>query len=118
MKHVTYAEKSLLVGDEAADTLMEYAALVVSRGMADTVDLAAFGSDGQEVTATLLIDQGAPLMCETSNTSMQEPNNDKALEYMRGQILLLTSPRLVAPVEDTLMLPQHDDMDIPDSFTV
>jgi hypothetical protein len=110
MRHLTFADKSLLVGDEVADLLMEYATLVVSGGHADTVR--AFGADGQEVVATLLLDQGVPLMAETSQSSMVEPDNAEALEYLRGRIRLMTSPLLVELVDDS-MVPQADDLDIP-----
>jgi hypothetical protein len=112
MKHVTFAEKSLLVGDEVADLLMEYAALVSSSGNADTLDVRAFGADGQEVVATLLLDQGVPIIAETSHTSMIEPDNAEALEYMRERIALMTSPPLVTATDDP-MPPQTDDLDIP-----
>jgi hypothetical protein len=112
MKHVTFAEKSLLVGDEVADLLLEYATLVATSGRPDTVNVRAFGSDGQEVVATLLLDQGVPLMAETSQTSMVEPDNAEALDYMRERIKLMTSPRLVGPVDDA-MSPQTDDLDMP-----
>lgn len=112
MKHVTFAGKSLLVGDEVADLLMEYAALVASSGNADTVDVRAFGADGQEVIATLLLEQGVPIMAETSQSSMMEPDNAQALEYMREKIALMTSPRLVTDLDEP-MPPQTDDLDVP-----
>lgn len=112
MKHVTFAEKSLLVGDEVADLLLEYAALVASSGNADTVDVRAFGADGQEVVATLLLFQGVPIMAETSHTSMVEPDNAEALEYMRGRIALMTSPRFVTALDEP-MPPQTDYLDVP-----
>jgi hypothetical protein len=112
MKHVTFADKSLLVGDEAADLLMEYATLVASSGDADRVNLRAFGSDGQEVIATILLDQGTPLMAETSHSSMVEPDNAEAMEYLRERIRLMTSPRLAGPIDDH-MIPQTSDLDLP-----
>jgi hypothetical protein len=112
MKHVTFADKSLLIGDEVADLLMEYARLMASSGHADTVNVRAFGADGQEVVATLLLDQGTPLMSESTHSSMVEPDNAEAVEYMRGRIDLMTSPPLVAPIDDP-MQPQTDDLDIP-----
>lgn len=111
MKHVTFAEKSL-VGDDVADLLLEYAALMAANGHADTVNVRAFGADGQEVVATLLLNNGAPIMAETSHTSMVEPDNAEALEYMRERITLMTSPRLVGTLDDPLP-PQADDLDIP-----
>jgi hypothetical protein len=41
MKHITFGEKSLLVGDEATDALLEYAAFLTSAAQGDTVEIHA-----------------------------------------------------------------------------
>jgi hypothetical protein len=48
MQHVTFADKSLLVGDDAALLLLEYAAAVAGNDEGDTVMLNAIGSDGDD----------------------------------------------------------------------
>ena len=99
MKHVTYAEKSMLMGTEAADLLLEYAAAVIRVHSADTVELKAIGSDGNSVEATFLLGEGAPLMVETASTDVQEPDNSAAIAYMRERLHLMTSPPVVMAVE-------------------
>ena len=37
MKHLTFADKSLLIGDDAADALLEYAAILAGQAKADNV---------------------------------------------------------------------------------
>jgi hypothetical protein len=103
MKHMTFAEKSLLLDDETADALVEYAALLVQHNTGDTVDVHAFGADGDEVDAKLLLSSGAPIMAETSQTSLPDPDNSAALEYIR-----LASARLAHPVG----LPMEGPQDI------
>ncbi len=98
MKHVTYGEKSLLVGDEAADLLLEYAAALAKNQSADTVTLHAFSQDGQEVDASFLLDQGTSVMAETSHTSLPDPDNGEAVDYM-GQALSVLTGRPVQPEE-------------------
>jgi hypothetical protein len=93
MKHLTYAEKSLLVGDVVADLVMEFGALLASIGKADTINLHAFGADGDEVVATLLLDAGSNLMVESTHTSIEEPDNAETEMYMREQMMFLSSPR-------------------------
>ncbi|MDQ0892761.1 hypothetical protein [Agromyces ramosus] len=110
MKHVTFADKSLLVDDATADLLLEYAAALARNGEADAVDIHAFGSDGDEVTATLLLDVGAPIMAETTNSSLPDPDNEPALSYMREQIARL-SPTAVTP-DDGKVLVNYDDLDL------
>lgn len=86
MKHLTFADKSLLIDDATADALIEYAALLVQHDTADSVDVHAFGADGDEVEAKLLLSAGAPLMAETSQTSLPEPDNHNVLTYIRAAI--------------------------------
>lgn len=97
MKHLTFSDKSLLIDDETADTLVEYAALLVNHDKADSVDVHAFGADGDEVEATLLLSAGAPIMVESTHTSLNEPANEKALEHMRREIRRLTAANRAQP---------------------
>lgn len=107
MKHVTYAEKSLLVGDEAADTITEYTALLARHGSADRVTLKAFGVDGNDVEATFVLNQGTVLMAESTNSSIAEPDNTEAVRDMREKIDRLSSPPSVSPSDDAAL--QHYD---------
>lgn len=102
MKHVTFSDKSLLVNDEAADLLMQYAALVAGRAEADIVHLRGISSDGNVVTATFLLNSGSPLMAESTNSDLAGPDNTGAIEYMRQRISLLSSPPPVRPVGETI----------------
>jgi hypothetical protein len=104
MKHVTYAEKSLLVGDEAADVLLEYAAALARTGEADTVNLAALGAEGNDVVATFLLGPATVLMAETANTTVNEPDNSAVVDYMRERITTLSTPPPARPYGD-------DDLD-------
>ena len=104
MKHVTYAEKSLLVGNEAADVLLEYAAVVARTGSADTVNVMALGAEGNDVVATFLLGAGTVLMAESANTTVEEPDNTAIVAYMRARIVALSSPPPAHPYGD-------DDLD-------
>jgi hypothetical protein len=90
MKHLTYANKSLLVGDEVADLLLQYSARLASSGSADTVEVHAIGSDGNDVTATFLLGEGAPLMAETSTTQLPEPDNTVAVQQITDGMSRIT----------------------------
>jgi hypothetical protein len=61
------------------------------------VHIVAFGSDGDEVVATLLLGQGAPLMAESVTTSMSEPDNRETVEYVRRRLNAITSPPQAQP---------------------
>jgi hypothetical protein len=99
MMHLTFAEKALLVGDEAAQLAIEYAAALARAGSADTVTLTAYGADGDKVQATVLLTQGAPFMGETSNSDMAEPDNTEAVAYMKDRLAALDSPPAAVPLK-------------------
>jgi hypothetical protein len=110
MKHVTFADKSLLVGDEAADLLTEYCAAVARAHTADTVTLSGYGADGSDVEATFVLDQGAVLMAETTRSSMPEPDNTETERAMRTKLEQLTSPSPVQP--DGVGMPSYEELDL------
>jgi hypothetical protein len=101
MMHLTYSDKDLLVGDEVARLIVEYAASLARDGSADTVEVRAYGSDADEVLATLLLGQGAPIMTETSHTSMNEPDNAGVVAYIRERMNSDDAPPAALPMEDT-----------------
>ena len=111
MKHVTFAEKSLLIGDEAATVLLEYAAALAAANSADTVDLAAISSDGDDVVASFLLNAGSPLMAESSTTNVSEPDNAEAIRYMQERLRLLQHPPYVV-AESVLSESQFDDSEL------
>ncbi|MDN4613227.1 hypothetical protein P5G50_02075 [Leifsonia sp. F6_8S_P_1B] len=86
MKHVTYSDKSLLVGDEVADLLMEYATQLGRMSQTDTVTLRAIGADGNEVSASFLLNPSTILMVESASTTATEPENDLAEQYLQSRI--------------------------------
>ena len=99
MKHVTYADKSLLIGDEAADLLIHYAGLLASYGRTDVVTLRAIGTDGNEVEASFLLNSGTELMVETASTTSTEPENHLASGYLHEKIEELSDLPGVPSVE-------------------
>ncbi len=103
MKHVTMAGKSLLLGDEAADMLMRYAALVAKVGTGDAVTLRAIGVDGEEVTATFLLNAGTVMLVESTFSNLLEPDNGDSVAYMHGRIAQFESPGISASrIQDEL----------------
>jgi hypothetical protein len=109
MKHITFGDKSLLVGDEVADRLLEYAAFLTTMNVGDTVDVYAISSDGDEVTASFLLGPGVTMMAETTHTNLPEPDNTDAIEYMKeAKRRALVRP--AAMMHDDIPLSGYDDM--------
>jgi hypothetical protein len=86
MKHVTMAEKSLLMSDEAADLLTEYAAILARLNSGDTVMMRGIGIDGDEIVATYVLNSGTALMAESTHSNLPDPDNSDAIAYMRDRI--------------------------------
>jgi hypothetical protein len=110
VKHLTYSNKSMMVGDAAADLLVEYAAALAHNRDGDTVSLHVVNADGNEAEAKFLLDTGAPLMVETVNSSLPEPDNAEAEEYMRRQLISRAKPSPAAP-DDQSMPSNYEDLD-------
>ncbi len=96
MKHVTFGDKTLFMGDDAADALTTYAAVLADNQRADTVTLNAIGPDGHAVQATFVLDSGTSLMTETADDAFIAPDNSDALQYMKGRTASITDPAEVA----------------------
>jgi hypothetical protein len=86
MKHLTIADKSVLLGDEAADLLALYAAALVDAHRADTVELRAIhdaeGGAPEETVLTAVLDSGTPLVIETVRSDLDEPDNAQLVQYV------------------------------------
>jgi hypothetical protein len=111
MKHVSYADKSLFMGDDAADTLLEYARLVADNERADTVTLRSISTDGNTVEASFLLDASTVLMVESTNSDVEAPDNTEAVQDIKDRIDAITRPVSVDSQE-----PPYIDYDLPESF--
>jgi hypothetical protein len=111
MKHVSYADKSLFMGDDAADTLLEYARLVADNERADTVTLSSISTDGNTVEASFLLDASTVLMVESTNSDVEAPDNTEAVQDIKDRIDAITRPVSVDSQE-----PPYIDYDLPESF--
>jgi len=107
MKRITYSDKSVLVGDEAAETLVDYAAMIARIGSAGSITLAAIGANGDEIEATFLLTQGTILMAETTTSTAPEPDNVHAIQYMNDRLYAILSPTQVQSEKATPEEPQE-----------
>jgi hypothetical protein len=92
MKLVTFADTPLLIGNEAADLLLRYAASLANVGRADVVVLKALGAQGENVDVTFLLDAGAVMLSKQSDSQLPEPDNSTAVGYMRDRMHSLEQP--------------------------
>ena len=109
MRHITFGEASFLLGNEAADAVLKYAALLAQKHTADTVTLNAISSDGNEVKVTILLDTGAPLMSETTHNNQPEPENSVVVSYMAAQTSHLSGFSMAVPDDASSIAAWHRD---------
>ena len=109
MKHLTYADRSVLTGDEAADLLVQFSALLAETGHADSVTLNALGTDGDAIVAKFVLGSGTNLMSASTTSKLPEPENSEALTYMTEQIALLTTPAAAVPSDSEWRDTDHLD---------
>jgi hypothetical protein len=111
MKELTYADKTVLVGDAAADTIIEYSALLAEKGHADSVILNAIAESGGLVVASFVLGSGTNLMAATTASDQPDPDNAEGIASMREAIDRLTTPVTVQP--DSTPWPDNRDFDLP-----
>jgi len=97
VKYLTYAQKSLLMDDDTAEWLLEYARALGTIDGTDTVKLAAISPSGHQIEVTLLLNRGSELMMESADDSIAAPVNDEAVRYMQDRTRLIVSPPSVQP---------------------
>ena len=87
MKHLTISEKSVLLGDEAADLLASYTVALADAGRADSADLLVINTGESTPTGlTAVLDAGTQLVVESVQSDLPEPDNGKLVEYLLGRI--------------------------------
>ncbi|MCU1440994.1 MAG: hypothetical protein JWP85_1991 [Rhodoglobus sp.] len=97
VKQITYSDSSWLVGDDAADAIIEYAVLLARIESADSVRVAALGANGREQDVTFLIGPATMMTAETTESGLAEPDNSEAIADMHRRMGRITSPPHARP---------------------
>jgi hypothetical protein len=86
VKNLVYGESSWLVGDAAADAILDYAVWMAKTNSADTVDVVVLGPDGNEETTTLVLGPATMVQAQTTRSQLEEPENGALIEYVRTRL--------------------------------
>lgn len=97
MKHVTYADKAVLMGDDAADALFEYARLIADIGGAGAVTLRAIRPDGNTVDVSFLLSASTTLLVESTNSEIEAPSNEGVVSQLKARIAAIERPPSAEP---------------------
>lgn len=100
MKHLLFANKTILVGDDAADALIEYGVALATKQTADRVEYTGIGADGATVQAVFLLNASAALVAETTLSDLPEPDNAMEVARIRDRTTSLTGGYPVQPLDE------------------
>jgi hypothetical protein len=92
VKEVTFACKSLFIGDDVAAALVEYARLLADTSGADSITMRALDPAGHVVDATFLLTATSVLLMQSSSPHAEPPDNHEALSYIEQRIDAITTP--------------------------
>ena len=102
MKLVTYSDRSFALDDATADALIEFAALLISSGEADSVEVNAYSREDEPTTAKMLLGAGTPIVAEVIASDLADPHNSAALDHMASVTKRLVTPTAtLVPAEET-----------------
>jgi hypothetical protein len=111
MKTIYYGGATFLIGDEAADVLVEYAVQIASSVHPDAVDLHVLGPDGNEEIASFVLTPATMVTAETNRSELPEPDNTESVARIRQRLEHLRHPPMALPFpEDLIEVELWDDV--------
>lgn len=97
MMLINYGDTDWLIGDDAADLLLEYSVLMAKGGTADSVDVNVLTSTGERESVRLLIGPATMMTARPVASELPEPDNAATLATVRERIDAIESPPSVQP---------------------
>ena len=110
MKRLKYGDEAVIVGDEFAELLLEYAAALARNNTAEPLHFTAMNSEG-EVRASFLLGPASQLTVVETHSHLPAPDNAEAEAVMRDRIRELSFP-VPHPVEGGGGGDHHSDSDV------
>ena len=99
MKLLNYGDTEWLVGDEAAELLMNYSVLMARVGTADSVNVTMLNNHGEPQNLNILIGPSTMMTSRETATDFPEPENARAVAEVRGKIAAIEEPPPVQPTD-------------------
>ena len=97
------------MGDDAADTMIEYAVALGRKDSADSVSLNVLDAQGEPHVVVFLVGPATMMTVESSTSTLEEPDNSAAIQAMNERIALTVPPPLT-PAPLTAMPGFVDDI--------
>jgi hypothetical protein len=89
MKRITYGNRSVLIGDFAAQALIAYGTALADTGRADQVTLSVLDGGDAVHEVTFVLSRGMNLSSESSAFTLPEPDNADVVAMLEDRTALL-----------------------------
>jgi hypothetical protein len=83
VKYIHYDGTEIMTGDEIADALLDYAAILGANGRTDTVAIPAVADDGSVTRTTVLIGPASELTLSAAPDDELEPEDHVFIRHLR-----------------------------------
>ncbi|GAB3394763.1 hypothetical protein GCM10027568_25900 [Humibacter soli] len=80
------AGAAFLLGDDAADTVVDYVTVLTRLSSADAIELRARTMDGRETTIYFVVNSATSVLAQSVSEDGPEPDNRAPVNYMRQAI--------------------------------
>jgi len=101
VQHLIYGYTSVLVGDAAADVILEYAVALNQSRLSDLVTVPTTDHSGYVSTVRLLLAPGIPLMAEPAPDDDLEHEHRGFVAELRTRIVAVLTASTVPPARTT-----------------
>jgi len=108
MKLINYGDTDWLIGDDAADLLLEYSVLLAKGGTADSVHMDVLSAGGEPQTVSMLIGPATMMTARPVSSDFAEPDNDASVADVRERIDAIVSPPPVLPAEPASLIDDYE----------
>lgn len=108
MKLINYGDTDWLIGDDAADLLLEYSVLLAKGGTADSVEMAVLSAEGEPQRVSMLIGPATMMTARPVSSDFSEPDNGGPIAEVRSRIDAIVSPPPVLPGEPAAVIDEYE----------
>lgn len=96
MRTVSYGGKSFTTSDDAAQALLEFAAVAAMNDIAEVVEVPSIRDDGSITVARLVIGPASELITFQVDSPYDEPDTSEAAQLLRDRAAGFGTPRRFA----------------------
>ena len=112
MKLINYGDAAWLLGDEAAELLMDYSVMMARVNNADSVNVTMLDAEGSAQNLNILIGPATMMTSRETDSTYPEPENAATVAEVRAKIAAIESPPSVQPTHQQESDPAVGEYDL------